>query len=61
MSKPNKIPRQRNHNPSGGGYKPVTQTHKLRTEKKAKDLLEKIQRNGKLTKKDLKEIIENGE
>jgi hypothetical protein len=53
-----KKPRQRLHNPEGGGYKPTTQPHKLKKDKKPRTLEEKILRKGKINLTELKKLLD---
>lgn len=50
----NKIPRQRMHNPNGGGFKRTSSVH----ESKSKKLEDKIVSKGKVTLSDLRKLIE---
>lgn len=53
-----KVVRLRTHNPEGGGFKPASQVHKLKKQKKCKDIWEKLGKGGKLTLNDLRYLIE---
>ena len=53
-----KTPKQRLHNPEGGGYKPAQQIHKLKSEKESNDPYEKILRKKKVSLRDLRDIID---
>lgn len=46
------------HNPEGGGFKRTQEPHKLKKDKKAKSVEEKILRKKKVTLKDLKDLID---
>jgi hypothetical protein len=51
-----RIPKDRMHNPNGGGFRPTAQVHKHIKDKKAESIEDKIIRTGKLTMSDLKNL-----
>lgn len=56
--KDSRIPKQRMHNPAGGGFKPSEQVHKHRKDKQYKSVEDKIVATGKMTLDDIRRLID---